>query len=146
MKLCWTTSRRLTFIHSKHCLTDLRLTSLRKSGVRVTSISATCGQAHGWLTGLYAQTFSESMGRHAWIPDNKGILESKCCWTNYTCICHITARKRECSLLWSPAESNIYSAHTKHSSSCCNFVQKIMSYHSNLERTALASCFTENYF
>ena len=29
-------------------------------------------------------------------------------------------------------------------SSCCNFVQKVMPYHSNLERTALASCFTEN--
>ena len=23
---------------------------------------------------------------------NKEILESKCCWTNYTCICHITAQ------------------------------------------------------
>ena len=34
----------------------------------------------------------------------------------------------------------------KHSSSCCNFVQKVMPYHSNLERTALASCFTENCF
>ena len=44
-------------------------------------------------------------------------------------------------------ESNISSsAHTKHSSSCCNFVQKVMPYHSNLERTALASCFTENCF
>ena len=30
-----TTSRRLTFIHGKLCLTDLRLTSLTKSGVRV---------------------------------------------------------------------------------------------------------------
>ena len=30
-----TTSRRLTFIHAKLCLTDLRLTSLTKSGVRV---------------------------------------------------------------------------------------------------------------
>ena len=49
--------------------------------------------------------------------------------------------------LWSPAESNISSsAHTKHSSSCCNFVQKVMPYHSNVERTALASCFTENCF
>ena len=49
--------------------------------------------------------------------------------------------------LWSPAESNISSsAHTKHSSSCCNFVQKVMPYHSNLERTALASCFTDNCF
>ena len=47
----------------------------------------------------------------------------------------------------SPAESNISSsAYTKHSSSCCNFVQKVMPYHSNLERTALASCFTENCF
>ena len=35
---------------------------------------------------------------------------------------------------------------TKHSSSCCNFVQKVMPYHSNLERTALASRFTENCF
>ena len=26
------------------------------------------------------------------------------------------------------------------------FVQKVMPYHSNLERTALASCFTENCF
>ena len=50
-------------------------------------------------------------------------------------------------VLWSPAESNISSsAHTKHSSSCCNFVQKVMPYHSNLERTVLASCFTENCF
>ena len=38
------------------------------------------------------------------------------------------------------------SAHTKHNSSCCKFVQKVMPYHSNLERTALASCFTENCF
>ena len=30
-----TTSRRLTYIHAKLCLTDLRLTSHTKSGVRV---------------------------------------------------------------------------------------------------------------
>ena len=46
-----------------------------------------------------------------------------------------------------PQNSNISSsAHTKHSSSCCNFVQKVMPYHSNVERIALASCFTENCF
>ena len=33
--------------------------------------------------------------------------------------------------VWSPAESNISSsAHTKHSSSCCNFVHKVMPYQS----------------
>ena len=49
--------------------------------------------------------------------------------------------------LWSPAESNTSSsAYTKHSSSCCNFVQKVMPFHSNFERTALASCFTEICF
>ena len=32
--LCLTNSHRLTFIHAKRCLTDLRLTSLTKSGVR----------------------------------------------------------------------------------------------------------------
>ena len=46
------------------------------------------------------------------------------------CVCQITARQRECSPLRSPVESNISSsAHTKHSSSCCNFVQKVMPYH-----------------
>ena len=70
-----TTSRQLTFIHVKLCLTDLRLTSVTISGVCVcvdwmTTISTTCGQAHGRLTGFYTRTFSESMGRHAWIPDN----------------------------------------------------------------------------
>ena len=42
-----TTSRWLTFIHAKLCLTDILLTSLVFVCVdRMTSISATCGQAH----------------------------------------------------------------------------------------------------
>ena len=77
-----TTSRQLTFIHAKLCLTlsaDLRLTFLVRNLVfvcvdRMTSISATRGQAgHGRVVdGFYARTFSESMGRHAWntaIPE-----------------------------------------------------------------------------
>ena len=53
------------------------------------------------------------------------------------------------ALFYGLPQNQIYissSAHTKHSSSCCNFVQKVMPYHSNLERTTLASCFTENCF
>ena len=38
------------------------------------------------------------------------------------------------------------SAHTKHSSSCCDFVQKVMPYYANLEITALASLFHRELF
>ena len=114
-------------------------------------ITSTKSGCYIWLDNdsktSYLQHCSRIIISYQKYEPNKEILESKCCWTNYTCICHITARQRECSLLRSPVESNISSsAHTKHSSSCCNFVQKVMPYHSNLERTALASCFTENCF
>ena len=60
------------FIHAKLCLTDLRLTSLTKSGVRV------CGPDDVYFRHMWpgTQAFSESMGRHAWIPDNNKRVHS----------------------------------------------------------------------
>ena len=71
----------MTFIHAKLCLGDLCLDVSRNlvfAGCvdRMTSISTTCGQAHERLAGFYARTFSESMGRHAWIPDNNERVHS----------------------------------------------------------------------
>ena len=78
MWACWLTiSCRLTFIHAKLCLTDLRLTSLTKSGVRV------CGPdgvhfRHVWPGTRAVDGFlrTESMGRHAWIPNNNERVHS----------------------------------------------------------------------
>ena len=38
------------------------------------------------------------------------------------------------------------SAYTKHSSSCCNFVQKVMPYHSNLEKNCTGFLFHRELF
>ena len=93
-----TTLRRLTFIHAKLCLTDLRLTSLTKSGVRL------CGPddvyfRHVWpgTRAVYRFLCTDFLGVHGMSR-----LDTRQQWTSshFSWILCLIPLSKTCSFYW----------------------------------------------